>query len=681
MVPGGNTMLALLPTLFFLLVAVAAASRGGLRHGFVVATIVYTICVVAATELLSLPALLRLPQVATFWAVAAACAALWLWRNGSRQGLRRRLRHARTRWAARRMELAGVALVLAVVFLIGVLSPPNNWESMAYRMVRVVMWLQQGSVAHYATPYLPQLYHSPLLSWHAMHLQLLAGGDWFANAAEWLGLVGCAIVASLLARELRQTFRVQVLAAVLAATLPMGLLQGSSTQGNVLAAYWLLCAVLLFLQHLRRPTWWRLACCGAAVGFTVLTKPTMYVIGPPVALALGFYGALACRRPKRTVGALAAALVIAGAMNVGHYARNWDLSSHPVSAPGHGNHVNERFGIDILAANLLRNSLLHWGLPWGKYNQALLEATAEHFPGVLDLPEATWHNPLPPAYLMGRFTEMNASNFLHYWLLAASAIGLACLRGWALPAVAGTRTRYLLGGWLLAVLAFSGVFVFEQWNGRYDVGLFMLGCPLAATFLAAASRKPAREKSLRAAAGLFLVASCPWLLFKESAPVFKLRSDDGVLPAETILAATRTRAYFNQIGGRPQHLGLVEVADAIAQLEPSVVGLHNPNRIEFSYPIYVLLRKRMPSVRLRYYDVNANLSAALESGAEWPDVVVKALAGPAPLRGEGTVYRTHAVFVWSKAGYRWQRADAVPTDQGAQCVVVLRRAGRRGAEA
>ena len=646
--PGLNAMLALLPALFLLLVAVAAASRGGLRQGFVVATVVYTLCVVVATELLSLPALLRLPQVATFWAVAVACAALWLWRHGHRLGLKRRLRRARIRWAARRMELAGIALVLAAVFLVGVLSPPNNWESMAYRMMRVVMWLQQGSVAHYATPYLSQLYHSPLLSWHAMHLHLLADGDRFANAAEWLGLVGCAVAASLLARELRQTFRVQLLAAVLAATLPMGLLQGSSTQGNVLAAYWLLCAVLLLLQHLRRPAWWRLACCGAAAGFAVLAKPTMYVIGPPVALALGLYGVVVCRRPTRTAGALAAVLIVATALNVGHYARNWALFGDPLSAGQvvdgvvDPDHINDRFGADVLAANLLRNSVLHWGLPWPGFNDAVQAGVVEPFASFLDLPEATLGLPLlPRADLRGRFNEVLASNFLHYWLLAASAIGLACLRARALPAAAVAPTRYLLAGWVLAVLAFSGVFVYEQWNGRYDVGLFMLGCPLAATFLAAAFRQRAKGTGLGVAAGLFLVASCPWLLLKESAPVFKLRNDE-VLPAETMFETTRTRAYFNCIGGNPRYLGFVDIADAVAELEPSVVGLYNPNRAEFSYPIYVLLKERLPALRLRYYDVRGNPSAALEASAEWPDVVIRTYWRGTP-RGEGTVYQRHMV--------------------------------------
>ena len=655
-------MLVLLPALSFLLTMAAAASRCGLRQGFIVATVVYTLCVVGATELLSAPALLRLPQVAAFWAVATVLAALWLWRRAHPEGLRRRLRRARTRWATRRAELAGVALVLTVVFLIGVLSPPNNGESMAYRMMRVVMWLQQGSVAHYATPYLPQLYHPPLVSWHAMHLQLLAGGDRFANAAEWLALVGCAVAASLIARELRQPFRVQVLAAVLAATVPMGLLQGSSTQGNLLAAYWLLCAVLLFAQQLRRPAWWRLACCGAAAGFALLAKPTMYVIGPPIALALALYGAFACRQPKRTGVALMAALVIAVAVNGGHYARNLGLFGHPVSpvafasgpskGPGQRDHINERFGVDVLAANLVRNSLLHWGLPSARFNDAVLEAASEFLGGIPDLPEATYGAPLATTGIQGRFNEVHASNLLHYWLLAVAAIGLMCLRRRTLPANGVVLTRYLLAGWALAVVAFSGVLVWQRWNTRWDVGLFMLGCPLAATFLAAlatALQRRTSEVGLRATAGLFLVASCPWLLLKESAPVFKLPFDNAA-PAETIFAATRTGAYFNHHpgGGHANYLAWAALADAIARLQPDLVGLHHRDPSESDYPLWAMLKERLPAVRLTYYDVRGNPSASLEgrfangeAAQEWPDVVVKTSSKRRQMRGQGTVYAVH----------------------------------------
>ena len=664
-------LLVLLPALLFLLVMAAAASRG-LRQGFVIATVVHTLCVIGATELLSAPAILRLPPVAAFWAVATTLAALWLWRKGDRRGLRRRLRRAGTLGATRRMELAGLSIVLGVVFLIGALSPPNNWESMAYRMMRVAMWLQQGSVAHYATPYLPQLYHAPLGSWHIAHLQLLAGGDRFANAVEWLALVGCAVAASLIAKELKQPFRVQVLAAVLAATLPMALLQGSSTQGNVLAAYWLLCAAWLWVQHLRRPAWWRLAGCGAAAGFALLAKPTMYVLGPPVALALGLYGALACRQPKRTAVALAAVLAVALAVNLGHFARNWELFGHPLSVPavrGEETHFNHRFGVDVLAANLVRNSLLHWGLPWAKFNDALLEAVADVLGGIPDLPEATLGSPLAKVGIQGRFNEVHAPNLLHYWLLAVAAVGLACMRRRALPFTGVALTRYLLAGWLLAVITFSGAFAWQRWNTRYDLGIFMLGCPLAATFLAAVFRQRgqrAKERYLRVAAGLFLVASLPWLVLKESAPVVKARFDYETLDAEPLFRAARPRAYFNHLGGRSSYWAHVALADAIANLQPKVVGLHyhhpSGSAWGFDYPLYVLLTERLPGMRLTYYDVR-NPSAALEGRqVASPDVVVQAnalrrrsartlqAARQLRVRGEGTVYQNVPTHLVEPAG-------------------------------
>ena len=641
-------MLALLPTLFLLSVLVAAASRCGLRQGFVVATVVYMLCIVAATELLSALAAFRLPQVAAFWAAATAVVALWLRRTehplGLAQHLGRRLRRARIRWAAWRWELAGVGLVLAAVFLIGVLSPPNNWESMAYRMMRVAMWLQQGSVAHYATPYTVQLYHAPLGSWHIAHLQLLAGSDRFANAAEWLALVGCAVAASLIARELRQPFRVQLLAAVLAATLPTALLQGSSTQGNLLAAYWLLCAVLMFVQDLRRPAWWRLASCGAAAGFALLAKPTMYVIGPAVALALGFYGALAYRRPKRLALALVVVLAMAATLNLGHYARNYQVFGNPISPSGERNHINKRFGVDVLAANLVRNSLLHWGLPSTKFNEAVLAAAAELLGGIPDLPEATLGRSLATVGIQGSFHVAHASNFLHYWLLAVSAVGFAFLRKRA-PPTRAALSAYLLAGWVLAILAFSGVMQWERWNTRYDVGLFMLGCPLAATFLATAlrGRKRVRERCMRVVAGLFLIASCPYLLLKESAPVLKLGFDYETLPAETIFAATRVQAYFNHLRGQPLYLQYAALADAIAELRPEVVGLYHAHKWRFDYPLYVLLKERLPDVRVTYYDVWSNPSASLaEADEALPDVIVQAPnQRRRPPRGENTAYETH----------------------------------------
>lgn len=191
----------------------------------------------------------------------------------------------------------------------------------------------------------------------------------------------------------------------------------------------------------------------------------------------------------------------------------------------------------------------------------------------------------------------------------------------------------------------------------------MLGCPLAAVFLAAAfgTRAGHRGAALRAASALFLVASAPWLLLKESAPVLKLPFYFHPVPAETIFATTRERAYFNGLGNRfnglsdrGNHLVYMALADAIADLEPDAVGLHYAFKSPFAYPLYMMLRARLPDVQLAYYDVRHNPSAALASEGWQPPVVVnlnqliaRDRAGRVrhhsrgKVRGEGSIYHTH----------------------------------------
>ena len=613
-------MLVALPAATFLLAVIAFAHRSGFRQGFVSAMLVCTLGVVAGTELLSLPALLRLPGVATFWLCALAMAVSWLWRCGDRAALGDRLRRLGEGWRGRRPELVGVVAVLALVLVTGLLSPPNNWESMAYRMMRVAMWLQQGSVEHYATPYLPQLYHPPLVSYHALHLQILAGGDRFANVPEGLALVGCAVAASLVAKELRQPFPVQVAAALLAATVPMGLLMGSSTQGNVLAAYWLLCFVLLFVQHLRRPSLWRLACCGCAAGFAVLAKPTAYVLLPALALVLGLYGVFVLGL-RRSFVAVATAAAIALVLNSGLYSRNWETFDHPLAPVGERTHLNQRFGADVLAANLLRNSMLHWALPSARFNQALVDRAADLLGGIPDLPEATTGRPLASVGLKGRFLEVGGANPLHYWLLAFAVLGLLCLGACSRLGGSAALTSCLLAAWLAAVLAFSGIMTWEQWNTRYAIPLFMLGCPLAATFLGRVLGRS--EWPLRAVCGLFLLASAPVLLLKESMSFLEVTFDYRTLPAKPIFESTRTEAYFHHL----EHSSgpYVELSERVAALQPADVGLVTRSwGSEYGYPLYVLLKERLPDLEVAYHDVGGNPSAALERESHAPEAIVAA---------------------------------------------------------
>ena len=207
-----------------LLLAFAGAGRCGLRQSFVYAATVYTLCLVFATEFFSIWNILGFETLFAFWTGLTIVSGLYLYFYGNRQAVLHTLNGAWVRFRASK-ALWAVTLVWVIILAIALVYPPNNWDSIVYHMARVASWIQQGSIKHFPTLYLPQISYPPLAEWHILHFQLLAGGDRFANTVQWLALVGCGIAASLIARELKQAFPVQVLALVIAVTLPMGLLQ------------------------------------------------------------------------------------------------------------------------------------------------------------------------------------------------------------------------------------------------------------------------------------------------------------------------------------------------------------------------------------------------------------------------------------------------------------------------
>jgi hypothetical protein len=137
--------------------------------------------------------------------------------------------------------LGGVALIVTLVGLVAIVAAPNHSDSMEYHMSRVVHWMQNHSVAHYATPTLEQLYQNPWSEFAIMHFQILSGGDRFANLIQWGSMVGSLVGVSLIAKQLGANLRGQILATVLCVTIPMGILQASSTNNDYVVSFWLVC--------------------------------------------------------------------------------------------------------------------------------------------------------------------------------------------------------------------------------------------------------------------------------------------------------------------------------------------------------------------------------------------------------------------------------------------------------
>jgi hypothetical protein len=266
--------------------------------------------------------------------------------------------------------VAAVGVLIFMLGVIGVIAAPSNSDSMIYHLVRVMHWMQNRSVAHYATGYLPQLYHGPWAEFAILQLQELTGGDRYAFGVQWVSMLVCAIAATVVAGQLGAGTWGQVITAIYAITLPGTVLQANSTQNNLVVSAWLLCATVALLalgksaRYAARRVPRKLlaaqtAMFGASIGLAVLTKGTGYIFGLPLvvwflAMSLYYFRLFG-------VAMILFAGAFAAALNACHLWRNWEWCGS-VFMPADHRYVfrTDAYSARLFASNLIKNVSLHF---------------------------------------------------------------------------------------------------------------------------------------------------------------------------------------------------------------------------------------------------------------------------------------------------------------------------------
>jgi 4-amino-4-deoxy-L-arabinose transferase-like glycosyltransferase len=562
-------MLALLPLACFGLAAVILR-RNGAREGresALLAAVLMGILGVGVTELAGAAGLFTRGAVAGTWAVLALALAgvLFKARRGAAQGggvLAPR---------AGRVEAAlgtGLGLLAASVSLVAWAAAPNNWDSMTYHLPRVLHWIQNGSLGHYPTHVIRQLTLSPGAEYAVAQGELLVGSERLAAFVQTLAWLGCALVASLGAKDLGSGRLGQVVAAVFAATLPMAILQASSTQNDLVVAFWLLALAHFALRAVRGEMGlinWLAA--GGSLGLALLTKATAFLYAFPFVLWL----AAALWRSRRAAPwrAALAAGVLAVLINAAPWARNLALFGSPLGGD-HGA-VNASFTPAIVASNLTRNVALQLSSPSPRWNRAVERAVLGlHAQIGIDVndPRSTWKGSefRVPARIAGAgaadadealfamLHEDQAGNPVHLLLLLVAigaVLGMPQLR--SRRALVGSGAAVVLG-----FLLFSLVLRWQPWNARLELPLFLLAAPAVATAL----EQVAFGSRTAVIGALLLVCSLPWVLLNATRPL---------VGPESVLATPRLAQSF---AARPALLApLTEAARAVAATGCRRIGL------------------------------------------------------------------------------------------------------------
>ena len=562
------------------------------------------------------------PGVSLGWGAAVAILAVW----GRRSGRSARGWAQARRWVgslarlralpkAEAVFLAVVALLALASLAVALMAPPNTNDSMRYHMARVMHWQQNRSLAHYSTPVEAQLYMPPWAELAILNLVVLAGSDRLANLPQWLAMLGSLVGVGWIARRLGAGAVGQVFAVVFAFTLPMGILQSTSTQNDYVAAWWAVCLAVFTLRDLQgKPSAWLM---GLSTALGVLSKGSFY----PYAIAfLGAWGAAALARlargwrgggssgfrPRELLRILRYAVSVVVcllALNGGFWQQNLRTYGSPLGpAEALRNHANQSFTPAAVASNLVRNVTLHLGTPWGEVNGWIKN-------GVVQLHTWLGQDVNDPLTTMNRFrvkrylNEDRAGNTWH--LLGAP--GLAVLAwGWQrwrrragkAPAAGLTSPGSAAAGgyavlMLVVFLLFSILYKWQDTGSRLQLPWFVLLAPAAGVCYERLAGLRAWKLGVQEGiAFAFLALALPFVFMNPSRPCFAFGED-----THTIWNTPRQTLVFRNFPEVQE--GYQSLALALAQTGCRQVGLHLDSS-DPEYYLWALTADLEPPVRFEH---------------------------------------------------------------------------------
>ena len=503
--------------------------EGGWRGTSLRAAVVWGAYLVLLTEFLSLFEAIDALWLVIGWLVPIVVTGAWLLK---RKRIGAMLTLPELRLPSEILMAGMVAAVLIVTGMVALFAPPQTWDSLTYHMSRVAHWAQQSSVEPFATGIEIQNSHPSLAEFAILQTYVLSNGDRFANFVEWSAMIGSLVGVSLIASRLGASRRGQWLGVLFAATLPMGIVQASSTMNDYVVALWVVIVAGETLGLMRHPARTQtVVFASLAAGLALATKPTSV----PYILPFAVWAAILIFRARGTWRTLTWAGISLGLvilMSAGHFSRNIRVYGNPLNPAEVALHGDQPRSVRTLISNLSRNVSLHLGTPSPHVNKATALA-------IITLHDLIGADPNDPRTTSaGRFrisppstAENLASNPLHALIILVF-----------LPVLFLKRRELSFELRLYAVLALLGLFLFSilfKWQifaSRYHLPFFILNAPWAG-YLVAKTR--ARIWSLLFSVGL-LIAAIPWLFQIRSRPLIPKVGESYV---SSILSEPRKRLY------------------------------------------------------------------------------------------------------------------------------------------
>jgi len=612
----------------------------GLRESITKSYIVLFLLIAASTETLSFFGTVTYSAICLFWIVLTVVSLTFLLfllkRNDPRTSIKNWLGALADYGRYEVILLLLVACVLSITLVLALVYPPNNFDSMTYHMSRVAEWIQHGSIDVYPTANDRQTHNPPLAELAILHLQLLSKSDRFANIIQWFSFCVSIVFVTLIAKEFQLSLQAQLFAAVVAATIPMAILESSSTQNDLVVTSFCLGFAYFLLRFIRTLSPHDAIFCALILGFALLTKATAYIYCCAIGLPIGVASVLSTARPKRLalLNKLAVIVIAALVLNVGHLSRTYLV--YGLNSTSQTALVNDEISTTITFSNIVRNGALHIGTPFDLINLYSFRAMQISLGDQLNDPKSTLGT---TTFSIPSFSlhEDYAGNLLHFMLTAFAFLILPLVR------IPKKRDVYCYASSVLfGFVLYCALLKWHPWATRLHTPLFMLSAPFIAAVFAGLH---SFQKRLFVCVAIILFAySTPFLILNKTRSFVALRNDS------ILSTGGRFKSYF--INRPDLYADYSAAAKIIMDEGAEEVGLCL-GYDDYEYPLWVLVGRQASRGTPRFRHVGvADMSKMKEKQNLPPPVLVvatKRLDGN-PIHGKGRqdadpcLHREHSVI-------------------------------------
>jgi hypothetical protein len=497
-----------------------------------------------------------------------------------------------------------VGFQFIVLAMVAYVYAPNNWDSMTYHLSRVMHWQQNQSVAPYVTNIERQVQSQPFAEYEIANLQILLKNDRYDNFVQLFAFFVCFVGITNITKKLRGSFDQQILAGVVSATIPMAILQSTSTQTDLVLSEWLVCFVLMGINLNQEPKnrFWLIGT-GLSLGLACLTKATALIFALPFCIWFGIFfvkGGL-----KNVIkGLLIAVLVLV--INFGFLMRNYLLFSNPLGTGIMFQTANQIHTFGALSSNVIRNIALNFS-----------DIQNPVFRGILSLLQlfhefTGFTNTDPKISLYSKdifegFAQIStlhedfAGNPIHTIINFLTV----CLLFYVYKKSKMHPDVMFLGlNLVFSFLLFSYYLKFQLSGNRLLLPLFVLWAPVNILILWEVDERIAKFCIVG-----ILLCSFYWTFGNSTRGI-----------NQDALSETKNREQVYFVNDPSQYLGYAEISDSIKSSDCLAIGL-DISEDTSEYPLWVMLADRNWRGRIEHVNVS-NPTSAMEDKKFMPCAIV-----------------------------------------------------------